>query len=91
MVDEQDRGETGPRSRRATSSGVARSPGLDRRRTTLSGKRRSWRTSAEPYRYTMADLDGDRDGTFRTIRYYITEGLLLRQAALNIYGATCLT
>lgn len=31
---------------------------------------------AEPYRYTMADLERETGLTGRTIRYYITEGLL---------------
>jgi DNA-binding transcriptional MerR regulator len=33
-------------------------------------------TTAEPYRYTMADLEQETGITGRTIRYYITEGLL---------------
>ncbi len=32
--------------------------------------------SAEPYRYTMADLEKMTELSARTIRYYITEGLL---------------
>jgi DNA-binding transcriptional MerR regulator len=32
--------------------------------------------SAEPYRYTMADLERETGLSARTIRYYITEGLL---------------
>jgi DNA-binding transcriptional MerR regulator len=31
---------------------------------------------AEPYRYTMADLEAETGISARTIRYYITEGLL---------------
>ena len=33
-------------------------------------------TTAEPYRYTMADLERETGISARTIRYYITEGLL---------------
>jgi DNA-binding transcriptional MerR regulator len=32
--------------------------------------------TAEPYRYTMADLEAETGLTARTIRFYITEGLL---------------
>lgn len=32
--------------------------------------------TAEPYRYTMADLEAETGISARTIRYYITEGLL---------------
>jgi DNA-binding transcriptional MerR regulator len=32
--------------------------------------------SAEPYRYTIADLENETGISARTIRYYITEGLL---------------
>jgi len=77
VVDEQDRGETARRSRRATSGGMTRSPGLDRRRTTLPvGSAAVGGQSAEPYRYTMADLERETGINARTIRYYITEGLL---------------
>lgn len=32
--------------------------------------------SADPYRYTIVDLESETDIPARTIRYYITEGLL---------------
>jgi DNA-binding transcriptional MerR regulator len=32
--------------------------------------------AADPYRYTMADLEAETGLSARTIRYYITEGLL---------------
>src|SRR4029078_6396111 len=47
------------------------------RRTTLPvGSAAVGGQSAEPYRYTMADLERETGINARTIRYYITEGLL---------------
>jgi DNA-binding transcriptional MerR regulator len=50
--------------------------GDQRRQSLAAGSAAFGGTQAEPYRYTMADLEAQTGVSARTIRFYITQGLL---------------
>ncbi len=76
MSDDRD-GRSGAGGRRITSPG-ARGVGTSRQRGSSLpvGSAAIGNIVAEPYRYTMADLEAETGLPSRTIRFYITQGLL---------------
>ena len=76
MSDNRD-GRPGSGGRR-TASPSARGAGSSRQRGSSLpvGSAAIGNFAAEPYRYTMADLEAETGLSARTIRFYITQGLL---------------
>ena len=76
MSDDRD-GRFDAGGRRAQPWG-ARGDGTSRQRGSSlpAGSAATGNLAAEPYRYTMADLEAETGLPGRTIRYYITQGLL---------------
>ena len=76
MSDDRD-GRFDAGGRRAQPWG-ARGDGTSRQRGSSlpAGRGATGNLAAEPYRYTMADLEAETGLPGRTIRYYITQGLL---------------
>src|SRR5688500_14962404 len=67
-----ERGRRLPSARR----GAAARPFRQRGTPLRVGSAATGPLNPEPYRYTMGDLEAQTGLTARTIRYYITEGLL---------------